>query len=119
MTVTNPRNERYANRFRIYDSQQLSVPNADNYYLVDENRDGKPDYPFENPNFNFNEFLSNLVLRWEYLPGSALYLVWSQNRRYTTTTGEFDLSHNPDGLYGHEKPNNSLMIKLSYRIAVH
>jgi hypothetical protein len=78
-----------------------------------------PDYQFENPNFSFNEFLSNLVLRWEYLPGSVLYLVWSQNRQYTTTTGNFDLTGNLSGLYSGEKPNNTLMIKLSYRIPVY
>jgi hypothetical protein len=117
--VTKSRDPEYANRFHIYDSRQLSAPDVNNYYQVDENRDGKPDYQFENPNFNFNEFLSNLVLRWEYLPGSVLYLVWSQNRRYTTTSGDFDLSHNLDGLYGNDRPNNTLMVKLSYRIAMH
>lgn len=117
--VTNPTSCSYSDRFHIYDAQQLSGPDADNYYLVDENRDGKTDYQFENPNFNFNEFLSNLVLRWEYLPGSTLYLVWSQNRRYESTSGHFDLSQNLNDLYNHEKPNNTLMLKLSYRIAVH
>ncbi|HWR99344.1 MAG TPA: DUF5916 domain-containing protein [Prolixibacteraceae bacterium] len=117
--VTNSKSSEYNDRFHIYDANQLSGPDADNNYLVDENRDGKTDYQFENPNFNFNEFLSNLVLRWEYLPGSALYLVWSQNRRYESTSGDFDLSHNLGELYSYEKPNNTLMIKLSYRIALH
>lgn len=118
--VTNPRSANYDNRFHIFDSRQISPqPNEDNYYLIDENRDGKTDYQIENPNFNFNEFLSNLVLRWEYLPGSTLYLVWSQNRRYESSLGNFDLSHNLDELYRNEKPNNMLMIKFSYRIAVH
>lgn len=30
--------------------------------------------------FNVKEFLSNLVMRWEYRPGSTVYLVWSQTR---------------------------------------
>lgn len=30
--------------------------------------------------FNYKQFRSNVVLRWEYLPGSTLYLVWSQGR---------------------------------------
>jgi len=117
--VTNSRDPKYANRFRIYGSQQLSVPDANNNYHVDENLDGNPDYQFENPNFNFNEFLSNLVLRWEYLPGSVLYLVWGQHRLYQATQGNFDFSQNLNELYNHEKPNNTLMVKLSYRIAVH
>lgn len=37
-------------------------------------------YPFARPDFNNLAFHSNLVLRWEYLPGSTLYIVWSQAR---------------------------------------
>lgn len=116
--TTNPRANNYNGRFQEFNTHQISVPDEDNYYLIDENTDGKTDYKFENPNFNFNEFLSNLVLRWEYLPGSALYLVWSQNRRYTDTSGNFDLSDNLGKLYKNEVPNNTLMVKLSYRIAI-
>lgn len=35
---------------------------------------------FRDPDFRFNEFRSNLVLRWEYLPGSTLYFVWEHSR---------------------------------------
>lgn len=34
-------------------------------------------FNFTNPDFNFFQFRSNLVLRWEYKPGSQIYLVWS------------------------------------------
>ena len=33
-----------------------------------------------NPDFNFTQFRSNLVLKWEYKPGSQLYFVWSNER---------------------------------------
>ncbi len=33
-----------------------------------------------NPDFHFRSLHSNLVLRWEFRPGSTLYLVWQQNR---------------------------------------
>ncbi len=33
-----------------------------------------------NPDFSFNEFRSNFVARWEYRPGSTLYLVWEHAR---------------------------------------
>jgi hypothetical protein len=36
------------------------------------------DYRFDKPDFNFVQFRSNLVARWEYKAGSELYLVWSQ-----------------------------------------
>lgn len=37
-------------------------------------------FAFNNPNFNSLSFRSNLVLRWEWNPGSTLFLVWQQNR---------------------------------------
>ena len=33
--------------------------------------------------FNFKEFQSNLVFRWEYKPGSTLFLVWNEGRQGT------------------------------------
>lgn len=64
--------------------------------------------------FNFKEFRSNLVVRWEYRPGSRIYLVWSQGRSGGAGTegtrsvvGDFrDLFQLP--------ANNTLMVKASY-----
>jgi len=39
--------------------------------------------PFELPgerDFNARSFRSNVVLRWEWKPGSTLFVVWQQNR---------------------------------------
>jgi hypothetical protein len=33
-----------------------------------------------NPDFNRITFNANVLLRWEYLPGSTMYLVWTQGR---------------------------------------
>jgi hypothetical protein len=35
---------------------------------------------YSNPDFNEKIVNANLVFRWEYLPGSAFYLVWTQSR---------------------------------------
>lgn len=43
-------------------------------------KDGQKVYMIRNPDFNFQEFRSNLVGRWEFRPGSALYLVWTNTR---------------------------------------
>jgi len=47
---------------------------------------------FVNPDFNGITFNANILLRWEYLPGSTVYLVWTQGRvddsgNYATTIG--------------------------------
>lgn len=74
--VTDPLNNTYDARFHVYDSDQI-MNNGDSY-SVDEDKDGTVDYTFGHPDFNFVQFRSNLVLRWEYRPGSEFYLVWSQ-----------------------------------------
>ncbi|MFI5252020.1 MAG: DUF5916 domain-containing protein [Bacteroidota bacterium] len=35
---------------------------------------------YSNPDFNDKTINANLVLRWEYMPGSTFYLVWTQAR---------------------------------------
>lgn len=41
------------------------------------------------PSFNIRSFRGNAVLRWEYRPGSALFLVWQQQRSAFEPHGEF------------------------------
>ena len=42
--------------------------------------DGATVFRLENNDFNVDSFRSNVVLRWEWRAGSALYLVWQQDR---------------------------------------
>lgn len=74
--VSDPLAKRYDDRFTVFNPGQLSLVNG--VYMVDDNKDGSPDYGFRKPDFNFVQFRSNLIMRWEYKPGSELYLVWSQ-----------------------------------------
>lgn len=40
------------------------------------------------PDFNVTSFRTNTVLRWEWRPGSTLFLVWQQDRSGFSPTGE-------------------------------
>jgi uncharacterized protein DUF5916 len=66
--------------------------------------------------FNVRSFRSNLVLRWEYRPGSTLYLVWQQDReaeevsRLRTTPGQMFTSFGVPG-------QNRVAVKATYWIA--
>jgi hypothetical protein len=53
---------------------------AGDLYTFDEDGDGAADYEIDRPDFDVREFNSTLVARWEYSPGSLVYLVWSQAR---------------------------------------
>ncbi|MEK7253124.1 MAG: DUF5916 domain-containing protein, partial [Bacteroidota bacterium] len=74
--VTDPLNKEYDDRFHRFNGQEINF--QDDVFSVDENSDGAVDYTFSKPDFNYIQFRSNLVLRWEYVAGSEIYLVWSQ-----------------------------------------
>jgi len=49
--------------------------------------DGATRFTVPNLDFNRRSFRSNLVLRWEWLPGSTAFLIWQQNRQATDPLG--------------------------------
>ena len=51
--------------------------NGDSTYTV---TDGASSFGFAVPDFDVRSLRSNIVLRWEWQPGSTLYLVWQQSR---------------------------------------
>lgn len=50
--------------------------------------DGADQFTLPNPDFNVVSFQSNVVLRWEWRPGSTLFLVWQQNRGSSEVRGD-------------------------------
>ncbi|MGW9685074.1 DUF5916 domain-containing protein [Flagellimonas sp. 2504JD1-5] len=110
--VTNPIAGQLEDRFDFYSENQLELENG--IYHIDENIDGQADYSFFQPDFAFVQWRSNMVLRWEYIPGSELYLVWSQD---TSNFGDFNQGL-VNGLKNNIKDiNNIFLIKLTYRFA--
>jgi hypothetical protein len=64
--------------------------------------------------FNVKEFNSNAVVRWEYRPGSAVYLVWQQGRfQDDRNAGEFRARRDYGDLFS-TRPDNTFLIKASY-----
>jgi hypothetical protein len=114
--ITNPKADRFQDRYHIYTDQQISL--ADENYEIDENLDGTTDYSFSNPDFTIDEWLSNLVVRWEFMPGSTAYLVWSQTRNYYMQDGQFHLWENMNDLFTANKPTNVFLLKFSYRFGL-
>jgi hypothetical protein len=56
------------------------------------------------------------VFRWEYRPGSTLFLVWSQGRQNSTgAEGTQGFRGDLSDLFG-LRPDNSFLVKLSYWI---
>jgi Domain of unknown function (DUF5916)/Carbohydrate family 9 binding domain-like len=114
--ITDPMASEYHGRFAVYSPDQLK-DDGEGGYAIDENVDGTVDYSIGKPDFNFRQFLSNLVIRWEYNPGSSIYLVWSQTRTNSDYTGTMDYSNDLDYLFS-TKPYNVFLIKFSYRFGL-
>lgn len=111
--VVDPMNTSIMDQYHTYTPDQISYDSDANIYDV---VDGNESYSFENPDFSFYEFRSNLVMRWEYIPGSTAYLVWSQGRTGDHPDGRFSLSDNIDRLSS-LKAHNVFLLKLSYRFS--
>jgi hypothetical protein len=116
--ITDPKADKFTDRFHTFQGTEISYNPVDNFYSVDENKDGSEDYSFDNPNLNVNEFLSNLVARWEFRPGSTLFLVWSQSRDYYDTAGKFEFRDNLTNLFSEERPSDIFLIKFTYRFGL-
>lgn len=120
--VTDPRNDNYTERFQSYTNNnsgedQINFNEAGNTYEIDEDLNGEIDYTFLSPDFNRSEYLHNMVFRWEYRPGSTLFLVWSQNRNYFASDAGVAISQNIDEMFDY-KPHNTFLVKFSYRIGI-
>ncbi len=64
--------------------------------------------------FNFKQFNSNVVLRWEYRPGSTLFVVWTQGRGdFLRATGTRSFAGDFSDLFTLH-PDNTFLVKASY-----
>ena len=105
---------RYEERFhRIGASEIALAPREDVYRVTEAGSAPEAAYSFANPDFNFTQFRSNLVARWEFEPGSSLFLVWSQGRTGYPSSLERALGENWNGLW-RARPDNVLLVKASY-----
>ena len=111
--ITEPHADSYQDRYHTFTSEEISFNSDDDLYNIDENQDGTVDYSISNPDFNFSQFRSNLVVRWEYLPGSTVYFVWSQGRTGYDSNGNFSYRDDMKNLFD-VYPHNVFLIKLSY-----
>ena len=111
--VTNPMAKEFNNRISPFMGNQVSLTN--DVYAIDDDLDGTIDFSFDNPDFSFVQFRSNLVVRWEYTPGSEIYLVWSQDLAQSGNPQEGLFDDLQDNIFNNEKPQNIFLIKATYR----
>ena len=72
-------------------------------------------FTFDNPDVNLRSLRGNAVLRWEYRPGSTVYLVWQHQRAGDESFGDFRLSRDVNAIF-RQRSDNIFAIKASYWI---
>ena len=108
--------------------KELAAPKTHNYNIFgtgnstfDESTlTADPDGPgpatpiqIDNPDFNFKSLRGNAVLRWEFIPGSVVYFVWTQTRSDEEEIGKFRLGQSINRLLN-TRADNIFMVKFTY-----
>ncbi|NNM06333.1 MAG: hypothetical protein HKO65_14675, partial [Gemmatimonadetes bacterium] len=98
----------------VYGEDAGTISAVGGGYDVDPDGNG-PAEPFSlpNPDFNVRSLRGNAVLRWEYRPGSTVYLVWQQRRFGTALYGETSLMEDARDIWS-IPPENVFALKVSY-----
>ena len=112
--VLDSKSENLAQRF-----SPLYVKTEDgNLILTDESQiPSFRNLTLSNPDFNYQEFRSNFVARWEYKTGSTMYFVWTNNRYRNESHYEPSLFDSLRGIHK-VKAENAFMLKVSFWFSI-
>jgi hypothetical protein len=102
--------------FAVYGADRGTIARAANgTYTVDP--DGAAGaakaFSFSDPTFNVRSLRGNAVARWEYRPGSALFVVWQQQRSGFDAVGDFDAGRDVGAIF-RTRPTNVFLVKATY-----
>jgi hypothetical protein len=83
-------------------------------YTIDPDGAGAAkSFSISNPNFAQQSLRGNAVFRWEYRPGSVLYVAWTQSRSAFANFGDLDFGRDREALFA-ARPDNIFLVKASY-----
>jgi hypothetical protein len=83
-------------------------------YTIDPDGAGPAkSFTLDNPNFTQQSLRGNAVFRWEYRPGSVVYVAWTQSRFANAAFGDFDFERDRTALMA-ARPDNIFLVKASW-----
>jgi hypothetical protein len=92
----------------------ISYVEADDEYAIDPDGTGPAQsFRIGNPDFNFKSLRGNIVLRYEVLPGSVFYFVWTHDKVNEENPGDLNLNRDFSNLM-RAVSSNIFLIKFSY-----
>ena len=104
--------------FDVYGEGGSTITQDGQIYTVDPDGPGPaPSFSFRDPDFNLKSLRGTVVLRWEYRPGSTLFVVWTQDRADLAYPGDFDLERDVSLLF-RAAGDNIFLFKFNYRFTL-
>jgi hypothetical protein len=102
--------------FDVYgvDRGSVSLDPARETYTIDPDGAG-PSAAFQlrNPDFTLRSLRGSAVMRWEFRPGSSLYVVWNENRAGVVRRGDLDFARDLRGI-GDTDSDDVFLVKIGY-----
>jgi hypothetical protein len=105
----------YEDRFAEYQGTTTDLVNE--AIFLDRDGDGVQDVVVGIPDFDVREVRSNLVLRWEYRPGSTVYFIWAHDASSDELVGDFRFGHDL-GQLADERGRDVVMVKVNYWVGL-
>ena len=109
-----------SSQLRVYGRDQGTVASTTGpdgvvtQYTIDPDGPGAAQaFTLSNPDFTDRSLRGNAVFRWEYRPGSLLYVAWTQSRFLESQFGDLQFGRDREALFG-SRPDNVFLIKASY-----
>jgi hypothetical protein len=105
---------------RTYGRDQGSISEAIGFdgvparYVIDPDGPGPAArFTIDNPDVTEGSLRGNAVFRWEYRPGSVLYVAWTHSRAAGASFGDVQFWRDSDAMFT-SRPDNIFLIKASW-----
>ncbi|MEO8382972.1 MAG: DUF5916 domain-containing protein [Acidobacteriota bacterium] len=106
--------------FQLYMQPFVAAGDFHDYHSLVRARsqDYTPHAPaFNDPDFNFRSVRGSAVVRWEFRPGSALYVVWNENRAEEVPLGDFRIRRDTRAI-STAPSHDVFLVKFSYWLPI-
>jgi hypothetical protein len=87
-------------------------------HYIDPDGGGRaPKFEIDDPSFTLRSLRGNAVLRWEYHPGSTLFLVWTRSGSSQLTRGDINFRDDAGALF-QGPSSNIFLLKVNYWLGI-